>query len=653
MKKQSITLGVLGIIAAVIVLTGYRDEKVNGFHSYDEILMYQQIQNDLPEGSNALFTGSGKCAGCHGEDLQGIANITEGGWDVNPTDYWRASIMGNSAKDPFWRAKVTHEVSVNPSHQLELEDKCTSCHAPLGHFNAHYVGQEHYTYVEMLNDSLALDGVSCNACHQQDPDGIGQSFSGELSFVTDTVYGPFGGGKEEEPIVGQPMTAFVGFEPLYGNHIVKSELCAGCHTLVTNTVDLDGNSTGDTFVEQATYHEWLNSVYGDPFDDESQECQGCHMPKVNEEVIISANYPWLPSRGPIGLHTMVGANTFMLEMMQSNMEELGISATEAQFDSTIAKTYEMLQQQSVVLSVSERYAAEDSVDFDVLLTNIAGHKFPSGYPARRAFVEFVAVDENGNTLFQSGTMGADYEVNGQNETYEPHYDIIRAEEDVQIYEQVLGDVNLNVTTVLERAYVPLKDNRLVPKGFSSTHFAYDTTAVVGAALDDDDFNFQEEEEGSGTDLITYRVGLDGYDGNVTAFVKVWYQAAPPKWMEEMFSFSTPEIEYFENLYWEQGADPVLVTEGELTVSAVGVSEEIENSLAVYPNPTADGIVRFSLEGQFVQGQQYFVYASNGKLVASGNINGVFEEIQLPDAAGTYFLSVEVAGSYLTRSIIRL
>ena len=84
----------------------------------------------LPDTSNALFTGSGKCAGCHGTDPVGYANVTEDGHDINPTDQWRSS-MANSAKDPFWRAKVAHEVAVNPSHQLELEDKCTSCHAPL------------------------------------------------------------------------------------------------------------------------------------------------------------------------------------------------------------------------------------------------------------------------------------------------------------------------------------------------------------------------------------------------------------------------------------------------------------------------------------------------------------------------------------------
>lgn len=651
LSKKHIALGVMAAAVVVLIVSGFSDPKENGFHSMEEIAMFQQLAGDLPQGENALFAGSGKCAGCHGHDLQEVANLTEEGWDINPTDYWRSSIMANSAKDPFWRAKVTHEVAVNPSHQLELEDKCTSCHAPLGHFNAHYQGQEHYSFAEMLNDSLALDGVSCNACHQQDPDGLGSSFSGELSFVTDTIYGPFGGGKDDPPIVGQPMTAFVGFEPLYGQHITKSETCAGCHTLITETADLDGESTGGTFVEQATYHEWLNSVYAQS-GSEAQECQGCHMPEVDAEVILSANYPWLPPRGPNGLHSMVGANTFMLEMMRNNIDTLGISATTAQFDTSLARTFAMLQQETLDMSIEEAYLAEDSLDINVLLTNKAGHKFPSGYPARRAFVELIATDEDGNVLFHSGELQADYEVVGHDEDYEIHYDIIRDEQEVQIYEQVLGDVNGDVTTVLERAATHLKDNRLVPKGFSTLHSTYDTTSIGGFAEEDFDFNFHEEEEGSGTDEITYRIALNGYTGDVSVETRVWYQSSPPKWNEEMFSFSTPEIEFFEELYNEQGADPVLIQEDQITVAAVSVSEvEIEALFSVYPNPSTNG--RVTIEGQAEHiGSTFTVYNSAGQIVDQGQIAATRQTLEIAGARGAYYLVVETSNGTFTEKVLK-
>ena len=652
--RLRLTLVTFALLAFVLVSIGWRDKKVNPYHSYEEILSLRSMVEELPLGENEHFLASGKCAGCHGHDPAELGNITEGGWDVNPTDFWRASIMANSARDPFWRAKVTHEVAVNPGNQLELEDKCTSCHAPMGNFNAHMSGFDHYSFAELLeDDSVAIDGVSCAGCHQQSPVGLGDSFSGEMTFVEDTIFGPFGGGKDEPEIVGQPMTSFVGFEPVYGAHIKKSEVCASCHTLITNTADLEGNATGNTFVEQATYHEWLNSDYANDISPLQEECQGCHFPKLDEEVLISANYAWLEPRGPIGLHYMVGANTFMLEMLKNNGDALGVSATEEQFDSTIFRTLDMLQNQSVDLLIEENGVFNDSLSLTVNLQNNAGHKFPSGYPARRAFIEFTVLDEEGNQVFQSGALQEDYEVQGQNETYEPHYDVITDEDQVQIYEQVLGDVNGDVTTVLERADEHLKDNRLVPIGFSTTHSTYDTTAIGGLAQFDPNFNIDSDQEGSGTDEVTYKIHLDGLTGDFTVIAKLFYQSAPPKWMEEMFSVSTPQIDLFKAMYEEQGATPVLIDEMEINVNVTSVDEQEATFLSVYPNPTVDG----TLNVQFLTSQQapvnYSIYAVNGQLIETGQLTRNNVQLNLPSPQGTYLLVFEQAGKTFTERVLKL
>ena len=143
----------------------------------------------LPNGTDEnFFRGSGLCEGCHGFDPNSIASIDGEGNDINPTDQWRATLMANSAKDPFWKAKVSHETSVNPEHAVELEDKCTSCHAPLGYYGARFdEGASHYSMAELAIDSLALDGVSCNACHAQSDLDIGNLFSGEMNFSPDTI----------------------------------------------------------------------------------------------------------------------------------------------------------------------------------------------------------------------------------------------------------------------------------------------------------------------------------------------------------------------------------------------------------------------------------------------------------------------------------
>jgi cytochrome c553 len=58
------------------------------------------------------------------------------GNDVSPVARWRSTMLANSAKDPFWKAKVKRERLENPSHSDALENVCTRCHAPMGMVNA-------------------------------------------------------------------------------------------------------------------------------------------------------------------------------------------------------------------------------------------------------------------------------------------------------------------------------------------------------------------------------------------------------------------------------------------------------------------------------------------------------------------------------------
>lgn len=650
-------------------------------HTRPELTAHHRATyGDLPDTSNSLFTGSGKCSGCHAKDPNHFASIAgqsypavpmPDGWDVNVTDDWRSSLMANSAKDPFWRAKVAHETTVNPANQLELEDKCTSCHAPLGHFAAHHDGAEFYTMAEMVLDSLALDGVSCNACHQQDPGLTGTTFSGELHFTEDTLYGPYGGSEDDPPIYDLPMNTYVGYEPVYGAHMAKSESCAGCHSLITETADLEGNLTGGEYVEQATYHEWLNSRYApDEWEGSTnglrQECQGCHMPSINDPVIISSGYVFLEPRSPYGLHYLVGANAAMLRLLRDNVENLGLTATPAQFDSTISRTLDMLQNESVDIQVEAQYDPEMlAVTADLILTNLAGHKFPSGYPARRFWLEVSLRDpDSGAVLWQSGSLTADgLSIVGADDNglsgFEPHYTLIDAENQVQIYELVIADVTGAPTNLLERAAFTLKDNRLPPLGFSTTHSAYDTTAVVGAEVEADmafgDFNRSPEGiEGTGADGIRYQMSLPA-DWNAESVpeveVNVWYQAMPPRWVADMFDVEAPAIADFESLYWDYAA-PDLVQS--LTVSPINLSTsqgiQGPGDFVVFPNPvTRGGVLHIACESCANDSwSMWSMMDSRGRTVAQDWLPtspGGLIQISVPNqlSAGNHFLQIEGMG----------
>src|SRR6185369_14088883 len=101
---------------------------------------------------------------------------------------------------------------------------------------------------------------------------------------------------------------------------------------------------------------------------------------------------------------------------------------------------------------------------------------------------------------------------------------------------VMGDVNGAVTTVLERAAAPIKDDRLPPTGFVSTHPSYDTAQVAGVPASDLDFNHDALGlEGSGGDIVHYHIPMHGFTGNVHVTASIHYQPVPPAWNAEMFS----------------------------------------------------------------------------------------------------------------------
>lgn len=505
----------------------------------------------LPDSYNDLFAGSGVCAFCHNS----MVNLQ--GQPVGIADDWRSTMMANSAKDPFWQAKVSHEGLVNPDHKEALENVCTRCHAPAGNINAHHNGQQYYTLEEMQQDPLALDGVQCTVCHQITENSLG-NFSGTFETGTQkTIWGPF-----ENPF-GNPMFFNSGYTPVHSGHINDSRLCGSCHTLFTNSVDLEGNFTGETFPEQTIYQEWKNSQ----FSQADSSCQSCHVPRIPDPVKKSSMPWWLEPRSPFALHEHAGANVFMGKLMKENGEALGVTASAEQFDSTINRSMRMLQNRTLDLDLEELARTNDTLFVALTLTNKAGHKFPTGFPSRRAFVELIVKGENDQTVFHSGAMDEAFNLLHENGDFETHHAVIRSQQQVQIYEMVMGDVNGNVTTVLERGYQKLKDNRLAPQGFVQGHYNYDTVSFAGTVLNDADFNNQNDMEGSGTDCIHFHIPLQNYYGSVEVVAKVHYQTVSNKWLEEMFAHSSNEIDTFKAMYEDADKTPVVVAEENLWVAA--------------------------------------------------------------------------------------
>lgn len=645
-KSVFIVLGVLLLaIYSVAMRTAPRrpEHSESDFHQW----LQQAIESHRQLDTNAIFLPASRCKGCHGRDPQGLALVNSMGVDINLFDDWETSMMGMAGIDPLWRAKVRQEVLTNPSHALELQSLCTKCHAPMGHYNAMYRGQEHYTLEDLQADSLGLSGVGCLGCHAIGPNGLGTTFTGQIPFDTNRVaYGPFA-----NPYFA-PMQLYVNFTPVYSPHVSEGRVCSPCHTLISNAVDLGGQPTGTTFVEQATFHEWKNSVY----PEQGQQCQTCHMPQLEEGVKIAVGYLGLEARSPFNLHTFTGANSFMVNLIKQNKGSLNFNAPDANFDSTLAAIDRNLRLNTIQLTLQNPEIDGDSVTIPLLLRNKAGHKFPSGYPSRRAIVSFVVTNTTGDTLFQSGVPKSDGTITGITEgAVVPHFEVIRASNQAQIYEMRMGDVNGNPTTVLERAYVHLKDNRIPPLGFSTQHASYDTMQIYGNALNDANFNHAGAQEGSGTDAVFYKLPINALSGTVRISAKVWYQSVPPYWLEEMRELQADEISHFTSMYDAADKMPVLIAEAtaQNVELPLRVQRNAQQKPLFFPNP---GLRNSPLMVQFNAGiDRVEAWSLDGRkvpvtLIPSG-LNGQWR-IEGLDQAGVYFIRVHSGRQQFSQKIIR-
>jgi hypothetical protein len=508
--------------------------------------------------ADSAFSNANSCTqGCHVSDGNAMDYLGE---DISPNTQWKHSVMANSFHDPYWQAAVEDESSNFPELAGFIEDTCTTCHAPMGRTHAHHSNTNldtdgYYRLDLAMTASISREGISCTACHQIDSENLGSedTFSGKFEIAKfgeadfKKTYGKFdvaAGASRMSNLTG-------GHLPVQGTHIAESAMCATCHTLYTPSIHPDtGLPTGSSFLEQAVFLEWNNSVYADGQAKEAQ-CQTCHMPEPvpGYKTAITLDPAGAPTdRTPYRQHTLTGGNTHLLEILRDYRTELGIdgATTAAGFDQQISQTRDVLGM-AASLAISTPEEDGDMLEFDVIVTNNTGHKLPAAYPSRRSWLHVTVRDGSDQVIFESGKpdyrghistdearLKADcmsvhkYDGFDTSACYEPHRDVITDESEIAIYETVLGDANGNITHTLLYASSYLKDNRIPPEGFvNAVATLTDPQLLPSGVSDDTDFNCISTAEGCGKDTVQYKVDITGRSGPFTAEAKLLYQATQP------------------------------------------------------------------------------------------------------------------------------
>jgi len=261
------------------------------------------------------------------------------------------------------------------------------------------------------------------------------------------------------------------------------------------------------------------------------------------------------------------------------------------------------QNSTAEVSVSPVTVSNQKLITDVKVTNKTGHRLPSGVGFRRAFLEFRVIDDDtGKTVwcsgctnelgvimqgssserlpselfdvYKDGSKPADHGypagcnnkyIPGTNpQHYQPHYfwdpqkntgSAITRPDQVQIYEELNLNIQCQMTTSFLRRDYQLKDNRLLPFGWTSTGpLKADKTPFIPTDYLHETYPVSvggdpAYADGSGTNVVRYEIPLSTLAArNLSVTATLYYQSIPPYFLNDRFT-QAPTAPATQRLYY--------------------------------------------------------------------------------------------------------
>jgi len=317
-------------------------------------------------------------------------------------------------------------------------------------------------------------------------------------------------------------------------------------------------------------------------------------------------------------HQLQGLNVTLLEMFRQFMSPyksngsnilanaiLGVRQNDYMsglddLSTAIDAFVQQAQNSTAEVSVSPTTVSNQKLVADVKVTNKTGHRLPSGVGFRRAFLEFRVVDnDTGKTVWCSGCTNELGVIMNESERlpselfdvyndgtkpatlgyppacnktvpgvspqhYQPHFfwdpkrntgSAITRQDQVQIYEELNLNIQCVMTTSFLRRDYQLKDNRLLPFGWTSTGpLNADKTPYIPADYLHETFPVSvggdpAYADGSGTNIVRYEIPLSAFTArNVTVTATLYYQSIPPYFLNDRFT-QAPDAPATQRLYY--------------------------------------------------------------------------------------------------------
>jgi len=361
-----------------------------------------------PESMTNPLIPPGNCQTCHG-NFNGSANI-----EPHPT--WSGSMMAQAGRDPiFWAA-----LDVANNDVPGIGDYCLRCHSPTGWLAGRSEepgGSPDGCGLQGQIDSFGqdFDGITCHLCHRmyenpfppvgEDPVYFenGQYWVDDAPCPNGTGTGPCRRGPYTYPEPG--FSNEPRHEWAQSDYHVNGDLCGNCHNVTNPLLNLidGGVDTGVGFPIERTFMEWQQSDYSDDSDPAYQTCQNCHMrdaTKANARVCILGGFPSRQDNMPV--HEFAGGNAWVPDVIRQEYPDLFIAD---ELTATRNWALDMLQNHSadVEITVPADVDGGSNLNVDVKVTNLTGHKLPTGYAeGRRMWLNLRVLDGDSNLIWESG-----------------------------------------------------------------------------------------------------------------------------------------------------------------------------------------------------------------------------------------------------------
>ena len=178
------------------------------------------------------------------------------------------------------------------------------------------------------------------------------------------------------------------------------------------------------------------------------------MPEIHEATPISSVLG--VDRQGARRHTFVGGNFLLANILNQYRDELERHGATAATFRRGARGSGISADPGGASECRQRRAKRKYADCVGSVQNLTGHKLPTAYPSRRAWLHFVVRDNSGQVVFESGKLRRDGSIVGNDNDddplrFEPHYTKIERGDQVEIYEDIMKDQTGHVTTGLLHA----------------------------------------------------------------------------------------------------------------------------------------------------------------------------------------------------------